>query len=471
MLFATALGLVLAGGFGPVARAAETESPPAPASPAEPPADLATRNARLQELIVQLRPYNIPHLDEIAAEPAATSADELAQRIDRLYTETAFQSASRYRTYEDNLRGLTDQRIRLEEARAEHTKLEKELAAAPDRLKTEEARSAQLVAQAAGEERLAATLRDNANVLEQDFQTARGTALGSVYYLLPTNQRVAFHEGTQKNSNHSAYLKLDEVEPDHPARTTPAPAKPAAAQSENPSLPAPTPVAGSIEDKFAAFADKQRALRGVAALLPAQEKQLAAARELADAQQKKNDAVNAQLAAFSGPLAQCAATTNDAEDRILTAQVNQKISAGNLLRLGTSAVLWSYLEESIVAPQMENFLQDNGLKKIPQGTELLVKITQRPQDFIPKDGSFENTQGLSALRLKLLDVESSLDVRAQAAAEALEGNKLAAGAELTAHFFKNVDKPGVALLRATAGSLEPAQQKIAEALLKHAPAE
>jgi hypothetical protein len=472
ILSVAALCLGVAATFPPVrSGAAEPDTAPAPATPAPNPADLAALNARLQELLGQLRPYNIPHLDEISTEPAATTVEELARQVDRLYVETAFQSASRYRTYEDNLRGLTDERVRLEEARVEYAKLEKELAAAPDRVKTEEARSAQLMAQAASEERLAATLRDNAAVLEQDFLAARGTALGSVYYLLPTNQRVTFHEGTQKNANNSAYIKLDEVEPDHPARTPPAPAKPAAAKPEGTGVTPPPPVAGSLEDKFAAFADKQRALRGVAGLLPPQEKQLAASRELADAQQKKNDVLTAQMAEFAGPLGQSAAAANEAEDRILTAQVNQKISAGNLLRLGTSAVLWSYLKESIVAPQMENFLQDNGLKKIPKGPALLEAINQRPQDFIPKSGAFENTQALTSLKLKLLDVEPNLELRAQAATEALEGNKLGAGGDLLAHFFKNLDKQGIALLRATTDTLEPAQQKIAQALLKHAPAE
>ena len=461
--------------LGLVAGLLPVRSPAAPAEQAAPvagPEPLAALNDRWQTLLGQLRPYAIPHLDELSATPAATTIDELAQRLDRLYAETALQSASRYRTYEDNLRGLTDERVRLEEAKVENNKQEQALATAPDRLKAEQARSTQLTAQAASEEHLATVLRDNAAVLADDFAAARGSSLGAVYYLLPTNQRVSFHEGTQKNANNSAYLKLDEVEPTHPDRTAPAPTKPAAPKMES-AVPTPLPpaVAGSLEEKFAAFEDKQRALRNLAALLPPQERQLAAARELADAQQKRKDALTAQLAEFAGPLAESAAAATAAEDRILTAQVNQKISAGNLLRLGTAAILWSYLKESVVAPQMENFLHDNGLAKILRGPALVDAISQRPQDFIPKAGTFEDSHPLVALKLKLLDVEPNLEVRALAAADALEHGKISGSGELVAHCFKNLDKPGLSVLQATTDTLSPGQKKIAQVLLAHAPAE
>ena len=340
-------------------------------------------------------------------------------------------------------------------------------------MKTEESRAAEATAQAQKAEQIATTLRENAVALEEDFLAARNSTLGSVYYLLPTNQRVSFHEGTQKNAANPAYAVLPEVESDPSARAAPATAKAASSLAADANaIQPPAPVAGSIDVKFAAFEDKLRALRNLASLLPPQEKQLAAARELADTQVRERAKLSAQLAEYATPLATHAATVHEAEDRILTAQVNQRISAGNLLRLGTSAVLWSHLKESVVAPLMEQFLTDNGVHiKGQRGPELLEAINQRPQDFIPKKGTFGNTQPLGALRLRLLDVEPSLEVRAAAAAEAFAAGKITGSDVLVAHFFRNLDKQGVAVLQATVDTLVPAQKKIAMALLARAPAE
>lgn len=466
LLLATALVL----GLTPVAsRADEPAATTAPSATDASP--LAEANARFQTLLEQLRPYNIPHLDELAAEPTATTSEELAGRLDRLYAETGFQSANRYRTYENNLRALTDERVRLEEARADSAKLEQDIAAAPARLKAAEEKAAQALAQAESAEQIAVALHANAAALEEDFLAARNSTLASVYYLLPTNQRVSFHEGTQKNAANPAYAVLPEVESNRGARLPAASPKPAAPLVDltNPIQP-PAPVSGSLEAKFAAFEDKQRALRNLAALLPPQEKQLAAARELADTQVMARAALNQQLAEYAGPLAQQAATVQEAEDRLLTAQVNQKIAAGNLLRLGTAALLWHHLKATVVAPLMEQFLADNGgLAKGRSGTALLDEIAQRPQDFIPKKGTYENPQPLSALRLRLLDVEPNLETRATAAAEALAAGKITRSDALVARFFKDLDKPGVAVLQATTDTLTPGQKKLAAVLLERAP--
>jgi hypothetical protein len=230
-------------------------------------------------------------------------------------------------------------------------------------------------------------------------------------------------------------------------------------------------VAGTIDEKFAAFADKQRALRNLAGLLEPQEKPLATARELAEAQVRQNEALAAQLAEFTAPLAKCAATAGEADDRILTAQVNQKIAAGNLLRLGTSALLWTYLREHIVAPQMERFLEENRMAGGKKGLALVDAINQQPKDFIPRSGNFDKPEALGSLRLKLLDVEPSMEVWAGVATDAFAAGKISAASELIARFYLNLDKPGVEILRASLDTLEAPQKKIATALLAHAPAE
>jgi hypothetical protein len=471
-----AAGLGLLAGLWPLRGGAEEPAAPAepPAAPAVSPAEaeqLPALNTRLQSILEQLRPYDIPHLDEIAAAPAATSLAELTARVDRLYVEAAFQAAHRFWTYENNLRALTDERVRLEAARVEQPKLEKELAAAPDRLKAEEVRVAELTARAASEERIATILHDNAAAMEETFVAARSSAINAVYSLLPAAQRVAFYNGTQKNSNHPAYAHLPEVESDRATRAAPVAPKPAAPRTAAAGPVPPQPVSGTIDDKFAAFADKQRALRNLAALLPPQEKPLAAARELAEAQVQRNEALAVHLAEFTAPLAKCTAIASEAEDRILTAQVNQKISAGNLLRLGTSALLWTYLREHIVAPQLERFLEDNRMTKGKKGLSLVDAINRQPRDFIPRSGTFDKPEALGSLRLKLLDVEPSMEVWASVATDALAAGKISTGADLTRRFFQNLDKPGVEILRASLDTLETPQRKIALALLARAPAE
>lgn len=469
-LAAVCLGL-LAGFLPAGVAAAEPENAPAPPAAATGTADLPALNARLQTLLGQLLPYNIPHLDEIAAAPAPATVAELDGRLDQVYVATAAETARRIASYDSNLRALTDERVRYEAARVEEPKLERDLAAAPAQLKAEETRATELTTRAATAERIATALRDNAAAMEEIFTTARGSAINSVYYLLPAAQRVAFYNGTQKNANHPAYANLPTVDSDRAAKAGAAPAKSPAPQAAAATAAPPAPFGGTIDEKFAAFEDKLRALRNLAALLPPQEKQLAAARELADAQAGKNDALTAKLAEFAAPLARYATTAAEANDRILNAEVNQKISAGNLLRLGTSALLWTYLREHIVAPQMESFLQENRLARNLKGPALLDAITQQPNNFIPRSGNFDKPESLGALRRKLLDIEPGMDVWAGVATEAFVAGKISAGPGLTARFFKDLDKEGVAVLRASLDMLDAPQKKLATALLARAPAD
>jgi hypothetical protein len=233
----------------------------------------------------------------------------------------------------------------------------------------------------------------------------------------------------------------------------------------------PQPVNGTIEDKLAAFDDVKRNLAYTSNLLPAHERDRPALLEKIAELRRQNDSLTEQLSAVESSIAAANALVNEAEQRFLAAQIAEKVSAGNALRLAAAAVVWEYVRDAVVAPEIEKVLQENGLANGVTGLEMLNRIRNSPEDFIPKVGPLKDIPRLVETARKVVRVEEDMESYALAAAEANAQVGTAESESLAAHLFAGLSQEGIDIMRTASGAMDGAQGKIVQALTQRAPAQ
>jgi hypothetical protein len=447
-----------------------TSNPPPPAIDYEA-LRLNDLTSRFNVLLNILRAYDVPNIGDLYTAAAPATIVELGRRVDRLYVETAFHKSRQYWKYEENAKDLISLPAALSALRTENVKLEENLITAPGRLKNAEAQRDRSMAKAESEEYVASVLRNNAAIVEDDFLTARGKAMWTIHSLLPADKKAAFHEGMKKGDALPAYTIQQLYEPAAAAIITPQrPAELNVSRRDSIGLTQkPPPLAGSIEVKLDAFEDLKTVLGYVGPIIPSQEKRLAAFREQGAQLRKNNDSLLERLQTFESPLEKAKALADDAEQRLLTAQINQKISANNLLRLATAAVIWNHIKNTVVIPQIEQILKANGLSNGVKGVAMIDQIQKSPQDFLPKVGPLKDLPRLIETGKKILNIEENMESFALGAAGATGQIGTAESDILVGHIFHGLSKSGTDIMRTASGAMEGIQGKVAQVLMERAP--
>jgi hypothetical protein len=447
--------------------------PPGGPPPIPPEAQrLIDLNEQFATLLGELRKYEIPEIGDVYGAPAPTSLDELASRVDRVYVEASFHMERRYWQFEQNtnLRAYS-----LPALREQVAALESKLASAPERLKDAEARRDEVVAKAEAEERTVGILTANARALRSDALATRTSAVGPILELLPGDAKDQFGSAVTRHEADPVYAM--EEPPPPPAAAEAQPQQPAPLNPRHDSVVGPTekpqPVNGTIEDKLKAFDDVKKTLSYVSYMLPSQEQRLPALmQEVAELRSRKGS-LSEQLSALESPLEAANALADEAEQHFLAAQVAEKVSAGNALRLAAAAVVWEHVRDTVVAPQIEAVLHENGLANGIEGLEMLNRIRNSPQDFIPKIGPLKDIPRLIDTAKKVVGVEENWESYALAAADANANAQVgtAEGESLAAHLFAGLSKEGIEIMRTASDAVDGPQGKIAQLLMERAPNE
>ena len=425
-------------------------------------------NGQFATLLGELQRYQIADIDDVYAAPPPTSLDELASRIDRVYVEAYFQKERRYWEFEQftNLQAYL-----MPELREQIGVLESKLASAPERLKDAETRRDEVVAKAEAEERTAGVLNGNVVAIRGDPLATRSSAVGPILELLPADVKDQFSSATTRHEADPAYA-IEE-----PARAAAAaeaqPQEPAPLNPRHESVVGPVekpqPVNGSIEDKLAAFDDVKTILAYTSNLLPSHERQRPALLEQVAELRRQKDALTEQLSAVASPIEAANALADEAEQRFLAAQIAEKVSAGNALRLAAAAVVWEHVRDAVVAPEIEKVLQESGLANGVAGLEMLNRIRSSPQDFLPKIGPLKDIPRLIETAKKVVGVEENMESYALAAAEANAQVGTAESESLISHLYAGLSQQGIEIMRTASEAMDGAQGKIAQALMQRAP--
>ncbi|MEO8419743.1 MAG: hypothetical protein ABI457_00990 [Hyphomicrobium sp.] len=432
---------------------------------------LTDLNGQFAILLGELQRYQIADIDDVYVAPAPTSFDELASRIDRVYVEAYFQKERRYWEYEqfNNLRAYL-----MPELREQIGLLESKLASAPERLKDAETRRDEVVAKAEAEERTAGVLSGNAVAIRGDALAKRTSAVGPILELLPADLKDQFSSVITRHEEDPAYAIEEPARP--PAVAEAQPQQPAPlnmSHESNESLTGPRqrpqPVTGTIEEKLAAFDDVKKNLAYTSSLLPSHEQRRPALLEEVAELRRQQDSLKEQLSAIESPLETANALADEAEQRFLAAQIAEKVSAGNVLRLAAAAVVWEHVRDAVVTPQIETILQENGLANGVAGLEMLNRIRNSPQDFIPKVGPLKDIPRLIETAKKVVNVEENMESYALAAAEANAQVGTAESESLASQLFAGLSQEGIEIMRTASEAMNGAQGKIAQALMQRAP--
>lgn len=327
------------------------------------------------------------------------------------------------------------------------------------------------MAQAKEEEYLAWYLRSNASAVEEDLVMARRSTIDPILELLPADRKAAFREAAIRGEKLPAYA-LQQLQELEIVTLEIVPIKPilGKAHSGGP-YRKPAPIVGSIDAKLNAFADLKRRLDRVSEIIPSQEKELAEFGREARILGKTHNSLWERFQAYESPMERAQALVDDAERRILNAQINQKISANNLLKLAAAAILWNNIKEKIVIPQMEQILGRNGLLKGVRGIALMDKIRRSPKDFLPKVGAFKDLPRLIEVSEQIVTIEENWESYALATADASGQLGIAESDTLIVHIFSSLGKSGAEIMRTASGAMEGTQGKIARASMERAPKE
>ena len=424
---------------------------------------------RLDVLLDQLRSYEVFGANDLYDMPAPASLNELIARIDRVYVETAFYKSKRYALYENNSAYLFSAPARLSTLRTQNRTLEMNLASAPERLRNLEAQRDQIVARAKVQEYLAWNFRNNVGVVEYDLRVARRSTIDPILDLLPADRKAAFREAAIRGEKLPGYA----IQPLLEAPPAIAQIKPTIAVRPIPiqSFRRGSPFAGSIEAKLNAFADLKRVIDYVDEIIPSQEKEVAAFEQQEKDLRETHDSLWQRFQAYESPLERAEALIDDAERRLGYAQINQRISAENLLRLAAATILWNHIKENVVIPQIERVLEENGLLESVRGIAFMDKLRRRPQDLLPKIGPLKDLPRLIEVSKQIVMIEENWELFALAAADATGRIETAESDTLVVHIFDSLGKSGVEIMRTASGAMEGTQGKIARALMERAPEE
>jgi hypothetical protein len=430
---------------------------------------LSNLTGRFNAILGELQQYDIPDVGDLYGAPAPTSLGELRARIDRLYVEAAFEKSRRYWQFEDNGRTIREAPALISTLRAENLASQVSLATAPQRLKEAEARRDAATAKADKAQDLASVFRSNTLSLEYDFVYARARAVWPIFELLPPDRKSDFKDAMTRGEKLPAYAILRPEDPPAVARAIEPPMPNAQVFGGDRPRLKPQPIDGSIEDKLIAFGDIKTVLGYVTPMMASQELRLPVLKqELTDLRLQRTSVAD-QLSAFESPLEKAKGAAAAAERRFLAAQVDQKLSAGNALRLASAAVVWNHIIDTLVVPQIEAILDENGLLKGLKGIDMLDRIQRSPQDFIPKVGPLKELPRLIETGKKVLSVEENMESFALAAAAANAQAHTAESERLAAHLFARLSQEGTDIMRTASQAMEGPQGKIAQALMERAP--
>lgn len=427
---------------------------------------------RLNGVLNDLRTYDVPNVSDLFTAPVPGSLEQLGLRVDRLYVEAASFSRKRNWQFEDNEKTLNDRAATITTLSAEIARMQASVATGPERLKDAEVLRDAKVAKADAEEYVAHVFSGNAHSVEQDFLTARGNSLWTIWELLPADKKGAFAEAMHHADGFPAYA----LQPPHEAPVVaPAGVSPVAATGVARDMvgmtPRAQPINGSIEDKLSAFKDVKDVLAYLTPLIAAQEERLSALGPQVVDLKKSHEALWNDVHSLDSPIEQAAAMADEAEKRFLAAQINEKISAENMLRLAGAAVVWAHVRNEVVVPAIESVLESNGLLGGVKGVELLDRIRKSPQDFIPKVGPLKDLPRLIETGEKVLGVEQNMESFALAATEANAEAGTAQSDPLVEHLFSRLNEQGLGIMRTASEAMDGPFGRIAQTLMQRAPKE
>ncbi|TRX03229.1 hypothetical protein [Flavobacterium gawalongense] len=417
-------------------------------------------------LLGQLSVYEIPNIGDLYSAATPSTIDDLRQRVDHLYIETAFYKERRYWKYEKNTEDLIYVRNILPELRSKNITLKDNLNTAPERLKKAEVQRDQILEKVYIEEHIAYYLWNNAEIMEYEMVQAKADVKWTIYELLPNDRKVAFIEAIG-----GCCFKFKQELPVIPikvvAQILPTPIR-ATASNFEPYLK-PRSIEGSIEVKLKAFDDLRTVLNFVSDKIPSQEKSLAVFVKEIVPLRKNNESLLERLQTYESPLEKAQELISDAEQRILTAQVNQEVSAKNLLILAAGTFTWNQIKNDIVIPEIEKILKKNGLLYGLKGMAMIDQIRKNPQKFIPKVGPLKDIERLIETEKKVLSIEENFESYSLAAANANAQIGTKESDKLVEQVFLSLGKQATDIMRTASGSIEGPLGQIARVIMERGP--
>jgi hypothetical protein len=122
-----------------------------------------------------------------------------------------------------------------------------------------------------------------------------------------------------------------------------------------------------------------------------------------------------------------------------------------------------------VVPQIETILEENGLSNGVAGLQMLNRIRESPQDFLPKVGPLKDIPRLIDTAKKVVDVEENMETLALAAATSNAQADTAESQALIARLFSGLNREGIEIMRTASEAMDGPRGKIVQVLMERAP--
>ena len=148
---------------------------------------------------------------------------------------------------------------------------------------------------------------------------------------------------------------------------------------------------------------------------------------------------------------------------------NQRIFAQNTLKHAAVALVWDYVYDNAIKPELTAILENNNLHTGMEMVETLKKIRDNPEEMIPRLGPLRDMPRLITTMRLVASIEPEFENWAARAAEALAqpGNQTAQ--HIAQELFPAIDKKGLEIIKTASDSMDGTVEQLAQAIARHAP--
>lgn len=395
----------------------------------------------------------------------------LDQWVDRLYVAAVYQKRYLRWKWKKDERYLDELHEQIRQAESATSELKAELANAPARLKDAEAQRYYLMALAKEEERVAASLETNSYRANDRFWESHGRAW-AIYHLLPDDRKLAFKVAREKSIFNPRYF-LQELQRVPVKRTLPQEVPSlsplVAVTTSNWRSSIPTDLTGSIETKLEKIKDLGAQIDELNSHVVATRNTTNIWEPVLRSYEKDNKRLIEELRSYRSPIQEISKLADDFKERSITARINKERSAANALKIAACSIVWDHAVKTIVIPQIEKFLEKNRLLGVVRDIQLMDRIRDHPEEFIPKTFPRKDIERLIEVERKVIDIEANFESFALTVADSNVQGDIAESERLAHALFFEVNKRGIEVMHEAAGTMKGPLGKISRWLMENAP--
>lgn len=287
----------------------------------------------------------------------------------------------------------------------------------------------------------------------------------TLHNLLPAQERDTFLKKIQDTPLPIGFRTMPGLESTNPsdiatATSMPEIAKPIPSDFVHIATPStPEACIESIEDMRGALADLGMAVESQNRRL---EPLRAKAQELAGEKymlQKKHAPLSATLANLEKDIRGYSKIAEEALH-------NQYVYAQNTLKHAATALVWDYVYEKVVKPELIAILEKNNLPTGIEVVEVLNKIRETPEDLIPRLGPLRDMPRLISTMRLVASIETEFEDWATRAAEALAQPGNQSAQLLSKELFPYVDKKGLEIMKTASDTMDGAAGRLAQLIIE-----